>query len=229
MATPYLPESPSISISQRPALHPDALHAHFLQILPRIQTHAEIHFRHLRCPGRREDAVAEVVALAWEWFLRLTEQRKDVAEFVSAVADFAVRHVRSGRRLCGQQRSKDAMSPVAQRLHGFRVEPLTQPTRPGHDGLFSDPHGQDTRDAFEQRLRDNTVTPPEEQAAFRIDYPVWLSRLGGRNRRIAQDMAVVERTKELAGKYGTSQARISQLRTAFRDDWRRFTGEGAVV
>ena len=201
------------------------LHARFLQVLPRIQTHAEIHFRHLRCPGRREDAVAEVVALAWMWFLRLARQRKDVAEFVSAVADFAVRHVRSGRGLCGQQRSKDAMSPVAQRLHGFRVEPLTQPTRPGHDGLFSDPHGQDTRDAFEEQLRDNTVTPPDEQAAFRIDYPVWLSRLGGRNRRIAQDMALDHSTRELAARHRLSQGRISQLRREFHLDWRWFHGE----
>ena len=201
------------------------LHARFLQVLPRIQTHAEIHFRHLRCPGRREDAVAEVVALAWEWFLRLTRRRKDVAEFVSAVADFAVRHVRSGRRLCGQERSKDAMSPVAQRRHGFRVEPLTQPTRQGHDGLFSDPHGQDTRDAFEERLRDNTVTPPEEQAAFRIDYPVWLSQLGGRNRRIAEDMALDHSTRELAARHKLSQGRISQLRREFHQDWRRFHGE----
>jgi hypothetical protein len=201
------------------------LHARFLSILPRIQTHAEIHFRHLRCPGRREDAIAEVVALAWKWFLRLTQQEKDVGEFVSAVADFAVRHVRSGRKLCGQQRSKDAMSPVAQRRHGFRVEPLTQPTRQGHDGLFSDPHGQDTRDAFEERLRDNTVTPPEEQAAFRIDYPVWLSQLGGRNRRIALDMALDHSTRELAARHRLSQGRISQLRREFHLDWRWFHGE----
>ena len=201
------------------------LQAAFLLILPRIQTHAEIHFRHLRCPGRREDAVAEVVALAWMWFLRLTQQRKDVAEFVSAVADFAVRHVRSGRGLCGQQRSKDAMSPVAQRLHGFRVEPLTQPTRQGHDGLFSDPHGQDTRDAFEERLRDNTVTPPEEQAAFRMDYPVWLSQLGDRNRKIAEDMALDHSTRELAARHRLSQGRISQLRREFHLDWRWFHGE----
>ena len=201
------------------------LQAAFLQVLPRIQTHAEIHFRHLRCPGRREDAVAEVVALAWEWFLRLTERQKDVAEFVSAVADFAVRHVRSGRGLCGQQRSKDAMSPVAQRLHGFRVEPLTYPFRQGHDGLFSDPHGQDTRDAFEERLRDNTVTPPEEQAAFRIDYRVWLSQLGDRNRRIAEDMALDHSTRELAARHRLSQGRISQLRREFHLDWRWFHGE----
>src|SRR5262249_1568066 len=90
------------------------LQAAFLQLLPRIQTHAEIHFRHLRCPGKRDDAIQEVTALAWKWFLRLAEQGKDVTQFVSAVAEFAVRQVRCGRKLCGQERSRDAMNPVAQ-------------------------------------------------------------------------------------------------------------------
>ena len=203
----------------------EALHRHFLLILPRIELHARVWSRHLVCPGQRDDFVSEAVALAWRSFLRLAERGRDATQFASTLASLAVRHVRSGRKLCGQERSKDAMSPVAQRLHGFRVEPLTQPTRQGHDGLFSDPHGQDTRDAFEERLRDNTVTPPEEQAAFRIDYPVWLAQLGGRNRRIAQDMALDHSTRELAARHRLTQGRISQLRREFHLDWRWFHGE----
>ena len=45
-----------------------------------------------------------------------------------------------------------------------------------------------------------------------------------RNRRIAVDMSLGEKTKELAVRHCTSQGRISQLRREFRDDWRRFTG-----
>jgi hypothetical protein len=37
-----------------------------LELLPAIETHARIYFRHLRCPGRKEDAVAEAVALSWK-------------------------------------------------------------------------------------------------------------------------------------------------------------------
>lgn len=33
---------------------PEALHAHFLAILPRIETHAKIHFRYLHAPARRK-------------------------------------------------------------------------------------------------------------------------------------------------------------------------------
>jgi hypothetical protein len=40
------------------------LHAEFVAILPRVETHARIHLRHLRCPARRADTLAEVVALS---------------------------------------------------------------------------------------------------------------------------------------------------------------------
>jgi hypothetical protein len=225
MATPYLPESPSISISQRPALHPDALHAHFLQILPRIQTHAEIHFRQLRCPGKRDDAIAEVIAVAWKWFVRATQLGKDVNEFVMTLADYAVRHVRFGRKVWGLERAKDVLSPRAQQTKGFKVEALNGSTRRSYDELVSDPHGQDHIDAFEERLKDNTRSPVPDQAAFRIDYPLWLSQLDTRNRAIAKDMSMDLGTFEVAEKHKISAGRISQLRREFAKDWRRFHGE----
>src|SRR4051812_37515536 len=69
--------------------HIEHLQAAFLQIMPRIQTHAEVYFRYLRCPGKRDDAIAEVVAVAWKWYLRLCEQGKDASEFVSTLATLA--------------------------------------------------------------------------------------------------------------------------------------------
>jgi hypothetical protein len=49
---------------------PTALHASFLAILPQLQRHGRIYFRGARS-DRRADLVAEVVALAWKWFMRL--------------------------------------------------------------------------------------------------------------------------------------------------------------
>ena len=209
LSLPTMPESPANSLDQ--------LHAHFLAILPRIQTHAKIHFRHQRCPGRREDCVAEVVAVCWKWFLRIAERGKDVDEFVATFADYAVRRVRSGRRLCGQERSKEVLSHHAQRAGGFRVEPLP-PTTWGD-------RGRGHADAFEDRLRDNTRSPVPEQAAFRIEFPLWLAQLGPRNGEIARDMAMDLGTGELAARHGLSPGRISQLRREFHADWRRSCGD----
>src|SRR5215469_11837317 len=102
-----------------PAL--EQLREQFLALLPRIELHARITFRGVCCPGRRADAIAEAVALAWKWHVRLAERGKDVRQFPAAFAALAARAVRSGRRACGQEKSKDVLSPVAQRKQGFRV------------------------------------------------------------------------------------------------------------
>ena len=190
-----------------------ALHAAFLPLLPRIALHARVYFRHVRCPHRRADAVAEVVALTWRWFVALAQRGKDVARFPSALAAFAARAVKSGRRLCRMESGQDALSPRARARRGFRVERLPD---------FSTPSGDPLADA----LADNTVTPVAEQVAFRLDFPAWLATLGGRDRRVALDLMVGERTRDVARKYGRSPGRVSQLRRRLHDDWKRYHGEG---
>jgi hypothetical protein len=188
------------------------LHAAFLAIVPRIERHGEVYFRHVRCPHRKADYIAEMVAVSWRWFVRATEKGKDVSEFVAAMATYAARHVRSGRRLCGQEKGKDALSPLAQTRHSFVVEKL-----PDFSTLSSNP--------FAEALRNNTQTPPPEQAAFRLDFPAWLSTLGARKRSIAEDLMVGERTLDVADRYGLCPSRVSQLRQEFYLDWRRFLGD----
>src|SRR5688572_22872606 len=89
----------------------------FEQVLPRIERHARVHFRTVRCPHRREDLVAEALALSWKWWVRLKRRGKTPEDFVSALATFAARAAWSGRRLCGQERAQDVLSARAQRLH----------------------------------------------------------------------------------------------------------------
>src|SRR5262245_47707380 len=193
------------------ALSVHVLQTRFLSILPRIELHGRISFRFLRCPALRDDAVAEVVALAWKWHLRLSERGKDATQFPSALATFAARAVKAGRRLCGRERSRDALSPTAQRQQQFVVERL-----PDFSTLGGNP--------LEEALVDNTQTPPPEQVAFRCDFPAWLKTRTDRDRRLAEDLMRGERTLDLSTRYGLSPARISQLRRDFHDDWQRFCG-----
>ena len=193
-----IPDQPThlapTAVVKQPPPSPQALHAHFLAILPRILEHGCIYFRHLKCPHRKEEALAEVRALAWKWFARLVERGKDPTAFVSALATYAARAVRSGRRVCGHERVKEVLSPVAQRRHGFAVESLPLSTQTSHEHLYAAPRGQRAQDAFEERLRDNTLTPPPDQAAFRIDFPVWLTTHSERDRRLIDHLLVGERT-----------------------------------
>src|SRR4051812_20270882 len=193
-------------------LCPQALPASFLALLPRIELHGLISFRHVRCPHRREEALQEMRALAWAWYLRLAQRGKDGGKFPSAIATFAARAVKSGRRVCGQERAKDVLSPLAQQRYHFVVASL-----PESSTLHGNP--------FDEALQDNRRRPVPDQVAFRFDFPAWLSTLGRRNRRMAWAMALGFRTHELARRFKVSPARVSQLRRELHDDWGRFCEE----
>jgi hypothetical protein len=205
------------------------LWATFLELLPRIQTHGRIVFRHIRCVHRQADAIQEMQALAWKWLLRLAQRGKDVREFPAAFVTLLARAVHSGRRLVGMARAKDVMNRMTQRRHGFKVEPLPSSPRTSHESLYGDPHGQRTQDALEELLHDNTQTPIPDQVAFRQDFPAWRLTRSERDRRLVDDLMVGERTQDVAARYGLTQGRISQLRRDFLEDWSRFCGETAVA
>jgi hypothetical protein len=201
--------------------HVAALHAQFLVILPRIELHGRIYFRFLSL-HQKTDAIQEMRALAWQWYLRLHERGKNPGDFIKAFTSLLARAVNSGRRLVGAAKAKDAMNPATQRRHGFQVEALPTSFRTSYDQLYAVPNGLETLDAFEERLRDNTTTPVPDQVQFRIDWPAWLATLTGRERRMISVMAKNESTKNLSRQFDLSPARISQKRREFHDDWHRF-------
>jgi hypothetical protein len=193
------------------------LQATFLtSVLPRVLSHGRVYFRHLRSADLKEECVAEMVALTWRWHLRLAERGKDSTRFPTALATFAARAVRSGRRLAGMDRAKDVLSPQARQRHGFAVGKLPD-------------YGCLDGSALAEALHDNTRTPPDEQCAFRIDFPAWRATHAERDRRLLDDLMLGERTLDVAGKYGLSPGRVSQLRREFLTDWRRFISEPPVA
>src|SRR5271156_1361343 len=101
--------------------HP--LQARFLVLLPTIERHARFHFRYLKCPDKKADRIAEAIALAWGWFLRLEERGKDGAPFATVFAKMASLAARNGRRLAGMDRSKDVLSFRAQQRWRFTLRP----------------------------------------------------------------------------------------------------------
>jgi hypothetical protein len=203
------------------------LQAHFLELLPSIETYGQIYFRHLRCPHKKADAIQEMRALAWKWFIRLTQRGKEVNEFLTTFNTYLAKAVNSGRRLAGMQKAKDVMNPIAQLRHGIKVERLFTSTLASFEQLYSLPHGQETQDVFEERLSDNTVTPVPEQVAFRLDFPMWLKSRTDRDRRVIEDLMLGDRTSDVADRNGLTAGRISQLRQEFHQDWNRFCSDPA--
>ena len=74
-------------------------------------------------------------------------------------------------------------------------------------------------------LIDNAVTPPPDQAAFRLDFPRWRAGYGPRDRTLIDELMAGERTGEVAVRHGLSAARVAQKRAEFHADWLRFHGE----
>jgi hypothetical protein len=191
------------------------LQSSFEAILPTLRLHGRVYFRHVKCQDRKEEAIAETIALCWKWHVRLAERGKDATRFPTTLASLAARAVRNGRRVCGQESARDALSAAAQRRHNFAAYQL-----PDGDNLGGN--------LWDDALIHNTHPLPEEQAAFRIDFAAWLLTWSDRDRRIISDMAMNERTRDLARKFGVSPGRISQKRREYHASWRQFHGEPAA-
>ena len=162
------------------------LQARFLQIRDRIETHARIYFRNVKCWFKKADLIAETIALSWKWFRRLAQKGRDATEFASTLASYAARAVRCGRRVKGQIKAKDALNEQAQQRHGFCVGKL-----PDFSTLDTNP--------LQEALIDNTNSPVPEQVHFRVDFPAWLRTRTDRDRRLINDMALGETTSDLSG------------------------------
>jgi DNA-directed RNA polymerase specialized sigma24 family protein len=184
----------------------------FFASLPRIARHARFHFRHLKRGHEHDDTVAEAVALAWKWFVRLVQQGRHPEEFISAIASYAARAVKSGRRLCGQEKANDVFSRSTQSRRAFLISGFPEfSTLTGH--------------ALDEALHDNTATPVPDQVSFRMDFPAWLATRSVRDRELIGELIAGEQAKDAARRFGISAARVTQLRRDYLEDWRSFCDE----
>ncbi len=195
--------------SELPASRIETFHQQFLTMLPVIRRQAWIAFRGQR-PEAKEEFVAEVVANAYRSWVRLVKQGKAERAYATPLAQYAIRQVRAGRRLGCSLNSKDLLSPWARKRHGLTIEQLDQ---------------SDNRSgSFDQLLVEDRQAGPAEIAAARIDMAAWLGSLSKRQRRIAKALALGASTSEVARRFGICPARISQLRSWFRQHWELFQG-----
>jgi hypothetical protein len=187
--------------------------AGFLSVLPAIKTHARIQFRKLPAE-RREEAIAETIAAACaNYQLAAAQGNLDVLK-PGPLADFAVRHFRTGRHVGGKQdAAKDPLSPICQRRHGVRV-----------DSYHAQRSGNGTDGWQQVAIADRTVGIADT-AAFRIDFAQWLKMLVHRDRKIVAALVSGERTSAVADRFRLSWGRISQLRRKFERLWQAFQGE----
>jgi hypothetical protein len=192
-------------------LKPAPWHAAFLSMVPAIVRHAKIAFRH--CDReRREDLIQEAVANALVAFARLVQLKKADLAYPSVLAKYAVARINDGRRVGNRSNIREVLSAYAQQHKGFHVDRLDQ--------------FDDEENAWQEAVVVDTRTAPVlDTVAFRCDFAEWLASLRRRDRRIAESLAIGNRTSEAARKFGVCEGRISQLRRELAESWRKFVGE----
>ena len=194
--------------SQRNGKEP-AWHADFLAMLPAITEHARFALRDWRSEAK-QDLLQEVVANCFVAYHRLVERGKTDFAIPSVLVGFALRQVLDGRRVGGRLSVRDVMSRHAQRTHDITVERLD--------------HFDDQEGGWKEALVEDRRAGPAETAAARIDIGSWLDLLSSRDRRIAEMLAVGEKTGVVATRFGLTAGRISQLRTLFERSWEGLQG-----
>jgi hypothetical protein len=182
----------------------------FVEMLPQIRRQAWYAFRHL--PRQFcQDLMEEVIADAYVAFARFLELGKVDLAYPTPLAQFSIRRIRSGRRVGQAINRHELMSPLAQRIHKVQVERLDRWNR--NEGGWKEIVVEDRR------------ASPAETAAARIDLSDWFLRLPRRERAIAKQLALGQRTQDVARRFQVSAGRISQLRQMLQASWQNFQGQ----
>jgi len=186
----------------------------FLEMLPAIQNQAKVAFRDLPVQ-RQEDLIAEVTANAFVAYTRLVERGLTDIVYPTPLALYAIKQVRSGRRVGVKLNVRDVASRYCQAMKGVTVERL-------------DRFDKET-DGWQEIIVEDKKSGPAEIAATRLDFTAWLRTLPQRLRQIAKTLAVGETTGNVARKFRVSPGRVSQVRHELKKSWQAFRDEPAFA
>jgi len=148
--------------------------AQFLAMLPAIETHAKIAFRHLD-PENRAEMVQEVTCNACCAFTRLVELGKADLAYAGVLARFGVAQAKDGRKVCGRLNCNDVLSPYCQVRKKISVERLDK-----YDS---------TEDQWQEILIEDRRCGPFDIVRTKLDFAAWLRSLPTKLRRIAKTLA----------------------------------------
>lgn len=182
----------------------------FRQMLPQIEGMARAAFRD-RTPELRAELAAEVVARAYVAFVRLARQGRATIAYATPLALFAIKQVKSGRRVAARSNVRDVCSQQAQMEKRVVLKRLD--------------HYDDESGDWRAALIEDRRAGPAEIVATRLDVAAWLRTLSPHYRRIAIVLAGGETTRTAARQFGVTPSRISQIRRQLRNSWEAFLDE----
>ena len=219
-----IPNLASTSTQNTPrAENTEVVNNTFLQMMPTIQTHASVQFRHLP-PIEREEAVAETVAGAYCDFRSAIRRGKSDGVTASTLASFGALHVKDHRHVgTGREKATDPLHPRAQRLGGFRVLALPW------DDVRLDCLKESNPAVWRLNLLHDRKTPVPDQAAFRLDWARFLSQQTDRTRIAMSLLAAGHKRYEVADQLGCTPSALCQRIAGVRRQWQSLQGESQTA
>ena len=184
----------------------------FLSLLPSIKNEARVTFRG-EPDELRHELISEVVANCWVAYVSLVRRGLEDVIYPKPLAQYAIRQVRSGRRVGIKANINDITSRHSQVRKGVRVKRLD--------------HYDMEREAWKEILIEDRHAGPAETAIAKIDVGTWFGQLKPRDRAIAKYLAMGNGTSDAAEAFRVTKGRISQKRREFLEGWRVFQGEPA--
>lgn len=186
----------------------------FLKLLPAVQTHAKIQFRHLPAVDR-EEAIAEATAAAFLNVHKCTNKGISKRMTWATVAYYAVKHVRAGKHVGGSQDpAKDVLSRRAQQRGNFQVLGLRWDSILSYDCVRDS-----TTPVWHDRLAGLSKPTPAEQAAFRLDWSSFMRSQASRTRKALAMLAAGHQQTEVADKLGVTPAAVCQRVRKAEREW----------
>jgi DNA-directed RNA polymerase sigma subunit (sigma70/sigma32) len=182
----------------------------FLTLLPAIRKQVRYAFRRLPCLERSE-AIQDAIANALVAYRRLAQLGRESLAFATPLARFAIKQVRTGRKVGGRLNVRDVMSLYCQRRKGVKVQPFVE----------LDPR----TGRWQDLLVEDRHSSPADIAALKLEFQAWLCSLTPKKRAITQSLAGGESAGQVAKLFSVSAARVSQIRRELRTLWEQFQGE----
>ena len=148
-------------------------------------------------------------------YVRLVQQGRVALAYSTVLARYGIAQVRDHRRVGAKLNIKDVMSGYCQAKKHVVVERL-------------DHFDEEENQWAEAVVEDTRTASVPDIVSFRVDFSAWLSSLKRRDRRIAETLAIGNRTSKVAKKFKVSEGRVSQLSRELAKSWKEFTGEAGA-
>ena len=139
-----------------------------------------------------------VLCNTWAALVGLARRGKLDQAYATILAGFGVKQTRDHRIVGGHLDIKDVLSPYCQAKKNVKVERID--------------HFDEEKNQWQEAVVEDTRTATvPDIVAFRCDFSDWLKSLRRRDRRIAESLALGNRTTDVAKRFKVCAGRVSQL------------------